>query len=139
MRRRRFRVRNLLLGWTAYWLALAVVGLSPAIIAIQRLASLGPGRGNVNAGVSDTGMYATVIQDGVTTYNGSISPLTVALLVAVPPLVTWTIFVLAAARTNDADENDGLRQAHVPSLNAGDTEFFSRSSPTSKRRSREGS
>jgi hypothetical protein len=139
VKHRRFRVRNLLLSWTAYWLALVVVGLSPAIIAIQRLASLGPGRGNVNAGVSDTGMYATVIQDGVTTYNGSISLLTVALLVALPPLVMWAVFVLATPRTNDADENDVVRQAHVPSLNAGDTEFFSRSSPTSKRTSREGS
>ena len=105
MRRRRFRVRNLLLGWTAYWLALVVVGLSPAIIAIQRLASLGPGRGNVNAGISESGMYATVVQDGVTTYNGSISLLGVALLVAGPPLVMWAVFVLATARTNDADKN----------------------------------
>ena len=139
MKRRRFRVRNLLLGWTAYWLALIVVGLSPAIIAIRRLASLGPGRGNVNAGVSDTGMYATVIQDGVTIYHGSISLLAVALLVAVPPLVMWAVFVIAAARTNDADENRVVEQSDVRSLNSGETELFSPSSPTSKRRSREGS
>ena len=139
MKRRRFRVRNLLFSWTAYWLALIVVGLSPAIVAIRRVASVGPGRGHINAGISDTGMYATVIQDGVTTYNGSISLLAVALLVALPPLIMWAIFVLAAARTNDADESRVVEHAGVTSLNSGDTEFFSPSSPTSKRTSREGS
>ncbi|HJQ11777.1 MAG TPA: hypothetical protein VJ840_12190 [Gemmatimonadaceae bacterium] len=139
MKRRRFRVRNLLLSWTAYWLALIVVGLSPAIIAIRRVAALGPGRGKINAGIGDTGLSATVFQDGVLTYSGSMSLLAAALLVAVPPLVMWAVFVIASSRTNDAGENGVVEQSDAPSLNAGNTEFFSPSSVTSKRTSREGS
>jgi hypothetical protein len=135
---RRFRVRNLLFAWSAYWLALIVVGLSPAIIALWRVAHAGPGRGNVNAGVSDTGLSATVIQDGITTYTGSISLTSAILLLALPPLVMWVVFLLAAPRTINAAQNPS-GDTNVAALNAGGTGFFRSSSSTSKRKSREGS
>jgi hypothetical protein len=120
-------------------LALIIVGLSPAIIAIRRIAALGPGRGSVNAGLTDGALHATVLQDGATIYNGAISLTAVALLVALPPLVMWIVFLIANARTNDAGVNRVTEQSDVRSLNPGNTEFFSPSSTTSKRKSREGS
>lgn len=138
MIRRRFRVRNLLLAWSTYWLALIAVGLTPAIAAIWRVSQLPPGRGSVNAGVSDRGLSATVLQDGVATYKGSISLLAVTLLIALPPLVMWAVF-LFSSRTIDAGGRDLVDQPDITSLNAGDAEIFRSSSSTSKRRSREGS
>ena len=138
MKRRLFRVRSLLLAWSAYWLALIAVGLTPAIAAIWRMSRLPHGRGSVNAGVSDGGLSATVLQDGVTTYKGSISLLAVALLIAIPPLVMWGVF-LFSSRTIDAGGRDVVDQSDVAGLNAGDAEIFRSSSSTSKRRSREGS
>ena len=138
MKRRRFRVRNLLLAWSAYWLALIAVGLSPAITAIWRVSQLPHGRGSVNAGVSDGGLSATVLQDGVTTYQGSISLLAVTLLIALPPLVMWAVF-LFSSRTIDAGDKDVLDESDIAALNAGDADMFKASSSTSKRRSRGGS
>lgn len=139
MKRRQFRVRNLLLAWSGYWLALIAVGLRPAIAAIWRLAHAPPGHGKIDAGISDAaGMHATVIQDGITTYSGSVSMLTVVLLLALPPLVMWAVFLLAAPRTINAGESaPGDRT--VAELNAGETGFFRSSSSTSKRETREGS
>jgi hypothetical protein len=114
------------------------VGLSPAIAAIWRVSQLPHGRGSVNAGVSDGGLSATVLADGVTTYKGSISLLAVALLLALPPLVMWAVF-LFSSRTIDAGERDFVEQSDITALNAGDAEIFRASSSTSKRRSREGS
>ena len=138
MKLRRFRVRNLLLAWAAYWLALIVVGLSPAITAIWRVARAGPGHGNVNAGFSDaSGMYATVVQNGATTYSSSVSMLTVILLLALPPLMMWAVFLLVAPRTINADESAFGKT--TDQLNAGETRFFGSSRSTSKRETREGS
>lgn len=139
MKRRQFRVRNLLLAWSGYWLALIVVGLSPAILAISRAARAGPGHGNVNAGISDAGgMYATVVQNGVTTFSGSVPRLTVMLLLAIPPLVMWAVFLIAASRTINAGES-ALGKKNVVQIDAGEASLFGSSSPTLKRETREGS
>lgn len=139
MKRRQFRVRNLLLAWSTYWLALIVVGLSPAIAAIWRVSQAGPGKGNVNAGFGDAGLTATVIQNGVTTYSGSMSLLSVTLLLALPPLVMWLIFLLTAPRTINAEKNSATERPAVAELSVGEPGFFRSSSSTSKRSSREGS
>lgn len=137
MRRRQFRVRNLLLAWSTYWLALIAVGLGPAIAAIWRVAQAGAGKGKVDAAFGDTGLHATVIQDGITTYSGSISMLAVTLLLALPPLVMWAVFLLTAPRTINAEKNVVDGGPALAELNAGEPGFFRSSSSTSKRGSRE--
>lgn len=136
MKRRQFRVRNLLLAWSTYWLALIVVGLSPAIAAIWRVSQAGRGS-RVNAGFGDGGLSATVIQHGVTTYSGSISLLSVALLVALPPLVMWLIFLLTAPRTINAEKSADGDGPAVAELHAGEAGVFRSSSSTSMRSPRE--
>lgn len=138
MKRRRFRVRNLFLAWSAYWLGLIVVGLSPAILAIWRMSRL-PG-GQINAAFGDQGLTATVLQNGITTYSGSISFLTLILLIALPPLVMWALF-LWTTRTRDAGEIERGEQPSAAALNEGtrDTHVARPSSTTSRYPSREGS
>ncbi len=141
MKRRRFRVRNLLLGWTAYWLALIAVGLSPAIAAVWRMSRDAHGKGSVNASVNDGVFTGNVLHNGVTTWTGSISVLALTMLVALPPLLMWAVFLFTTPRTIDQSETTLAGRGEATRLNVGDsgTEFFRASSSTSKRRTREGS
>ena len=137
MRRRQFRVRNLLLAWSAYWLALIAVGLAPAIAAIWRMSQTEHGKGSVNGGMTDGIISASVAQNGVTTWTGSISLLALTLLVALPPLVMWAIFLLTAPRTINAEKSSFGDGPAFAELNAGEPGFFRSSASTSKRGSRE--
>jgi hypothetical protein len=138
VKRRQFRVRTLLLGWTAYWLALIVVGLSPAIVAIWRMSQTPHGKGGVNAGVTDGVFSATVLQNGITTWSGSISFLALTLLIAVPPLLMWAFFFLTNSRTNNAGKTPFVGGPNAAQLNAAEPETLRNSDSTTKRRSREG-
>lgn len=140
MKPRRFRVRTLLLAWSTYWLALIAVGLSPAIAAIWRMSQLPHGKGSVNAGFNGGVLSASVLQNGVSTWTGSISVLGLTLLLALPPLVMWAFLLFTAPRTINAGESALGGQSSVAELNAGEsgTESFRTSGSTSKRRSREG-
>ncbi|HJP84504.1 MAG TPA: hypothetical protein VJ852_00810 [Gemmatimonadaceae bacterium] len=139
MKRRRFRVRNLLLSWTAYWLALIVVGLFPAGLAIWRMSQLPHGQGSVNASVNDGVVTANVLQNGATTWTGSISLLGLALLIALPPLVMWAVSLVVSARTINAGDTELSDGPDVAQLTPGVPDRFSTSASTSKRTSREGS
>jgi hypothetical protein len=97
------------------------------------------GKGSVNGGVTDGIVNASVAQNGITTWTGSISLLALALLIALPPLVMWGIFLLSAPRTINAEKSAVADGPAVAELNAGETGFFRSSSSTSKRSSREGS
>ena len=136
MKRLRFRVRNLLVGWTVYWLALIVVGLSPAILAIWRMSHVPHGKGSVNASVTDGVLTANVLQNGITTWTGSISFLGLVLLIAVPPLLIWAFLLFASARTINAGES-APGDSDAAQLDAGNPGMFGSSASTSKRRSRE--
>jgi hypothetical protein len=97
------------------------------------------GKGSVNGGMTDGIVSASVAQNGITTWTGSISLLALVFLVALPPLVMWGIFLLSAPRTINAEKNSVADGPAVAELNAGETRFFRSSSSTSKRSSREGS
>jgi len=138
VKRRQFRVRNLLVGWTTYWLAVIVVGLAPAIAAVWRMSQVPHGKGSVNAGVNDGVLTASVLQHGTTTWTGSISLTALALLIALPPLVMWAALLLASARTINAGDTRLSDESNVARVHAGEPESFGNSVSTSKRRSREG-
>jgi hypothetical protein len=118
---------------------LIVVGLGPAILAIWRMSQLPHGQGSANAGVNDGVVTANVLQNGVTTWTGSISMTSLALLIALPPLAMWAVWLLASARTINAGDSSPGAESEVAQLNGGETGLFDTSVSTSKRRSREGS
>ena len=137
---RRWRVGHLLTAWGAYWIGLVLVVLGPAFVAGWRMSRQPHGHGTVSAGVNDGIVTAFITDAGRTTWSGSISLLTLALLVAIPPLVLWLLWLAGSARTNNADEmrlknstsQSQLRGAE-PQIGIIDTS----SSSTSKRRVRE--
>ena len=136
-RRGWWRPRNLFLAWCGYWLALIVVGLAPAIAAAWRMSQQPHGVGAVNASFGNGALSATITAAGKTTWSGSISILTFALLVAGPPLVFWLIWLAGASRTNNAGRNAAETEAPHKELYATDSRPGFIESSTSKRTTRE--
>jgi hypothetical protein len=95
---RRWRPLHLLAAWNAYWLALAVVALWPALMAQLRIVQR-PGAGEtVNVSYGDGAISATMIHGGVTVWSASIHLATFLLLVAGPPLALWALWLAARRR-----------------------------------------
>ncbi len=62
------------------------------------------GHGSANANVGDGILSANIVDGGRTVWTGSISVLNLALLIAVPPLVLWLVWLAGSSRTKHADE-----------------------------------
>jgi hypothetical protein len=95
----RWRPWHLIVAWIAYWIALIVVGLGTPLRMILGGLAAPPGQGAVNASFSD-GMVSLVVKAGASSYTGSASLLSVALWVAIPPLLLFVLW--AATRSSPA-------------------------------------
>lgn len=136
---RRWRPGHLLLSWCLYWVALILVKLGPAIVLGWRLSR--PGHtGSVNASVTDGIVSANMVDAGRTVWAGSVPFGHLVLLVAGPPLVIWLVWLIGAARTNNAGENALKNQPRARELSATEPRtgiIETSSTSTSKRRTRE--
>jgi hypothetical protein len=101
---RRRRLGQLLLTWCAYWVGLTVVTLGPGLLAGWRMSQHTNGHGSANANVGNGILSANIIDGGRTVWSGSNSVLTLALLIAVPPLVLWLVWLAGSSRMKHADE-----------------------------------
>ena len=139
---RRWRPSLLFLAWCAYWVGLGLVKLAPAIAAAFRLSQQPHGHGNVNVSFGNGGFSATIIDGARTVWTGSISVLSLALLIAVPPLLLWLVWLAAPARTNNADAMASTKDERHSELRAAGPRIGiieNSTSSTSKRRAREDS
>jgi hypothetical protein len=84
----------LLAAWIAYWVVLIGVALGPAIAAIWRATHAGTGQGDVTLDFGNGAFSLIVKLAGKTIYSGAASLLSIALLVAGPPLVLWLLWVM---------------------------------------------
>lgn len=134
---RRWRPRHLLLAWCAYWVGLILVILWPAIAAGWRMSQQTDGHGSVNASMTNGILTANIIDSGRTTWTGSISFLSLVLLVTVPPLLLWLIWLAGAPRTNNAEIVPLKNRATQAGLNATEPRIGITDTTTSKRRARE--
>lgn len=100
----RWRPYHLLLGWIAYWVALLIFALGPAVPAILS-ATRENTHGEINASFSNTVLNFTVKEMGKLTWEGSVHLLTAALWIAVPPLVLWLFWL--RARSSDVRGDAG--------------------------------
>jgi hypothetical protein len=101
---KRWRPTTLLAWWVGYWLALAVFGLWPAWAAIWRATHASGGKSDVSFNVGDNGCSLTVHLNGHTTYAGTVSFLSLALFVAVPPLLLWVLWLAQRPRDTRIEE-----------------------------------
>ena len=137
---RRWRPRHLLLAWSAYWVGLVIVKLWPAIVAGWRMSQQPGSHGSANASMTDGILSANIVEAGHTTWAGSISVLTLAFLVAVPPLLLWLAWLADSSRTNHAGGNAVKNEKPASELHAAEPRIGIVDNPTSstlKRRARE--
>jgi hypothetical protein len=81
--------RKLFAAWIAYWVALAVVGLAPAIPALWRATHADTGQGGFSFGYGSGVFSLAVTLSGNTIWSGSVHALLLALWIGVPPLLLW--------------------------------------------------
>lgn len=95
---RRWRPVHLLGAWAAYWLALVVVAVIPPLLAHLQIPQ-GPGEHeSINLGFSDGVFSASVKYFDAVKWSGSIHFLSLALLVAGPPLALFAVWLAARRR-----------------------------------------
>ena len=93
----RWRAGHLLLGWCGYWLALLVALLAPMIPPLWRV-TRPDAHGSVSASAGD-GVLKVVFTEGASTaWTGEIRILTLTLLIGVPPLILWMLWLRAHRR-----------------------------------------
>jgi len=135
----RWRPRHLLLAWCGYWVGLILVKLGPAIIAGWQM-SRRDNHGSVNAGVADGIISADITEAGRTMWSGSMTLTHLAMLVAIPPLALWILWLVGSSRTNNAGGTALTNQIDQRELKATEPRIgiidTSSSSP-SERRARE--
>jgi hypothetical protein len=101
---KRWKPWQLLAAWSAYWVGLALVTLGPALVAGWRMSQRPHGHGSANASMANGILSANIVDSGRTAWSGSVSVLMLALLVAMPPLIIWLVWLAGSSRTKHADE-----------------------------------
>jgi hypothetical protein len=96
--------------------------------------------GSANVSFTNDILSATIADGAKTVWSGSISFLTLALLVAVPPLLIWLVWIVGSARTNHATgiarkTGQGRAELYAPEPGIGINGISTPS--TSKRQARE--
>jgi hypothetical protein len=136
---KRWKPSQLLLAWSAYWVGLVLVKLGPALLAGWRMSQKLDDHGSANANMGDGILSANIIDSGRTVWTGSVSVLTLSLLIAVPPLLMWLLWLAAPSRTKHADEIAAGSQRTKRELSAAEPRIgiIETSTSTSTRRARE--
>jgi hypothetical protein len=107
---KRWRPSTLLASWVVYWVVLAFVALGPAFAALWKATHAGSGKADFSLNFGN-GLFTLVVNaNGKMLYTGSASVLAIALLVGVPPLLVWALWV--AQRPRGERRPEDLRE-HV--------------------------
>jgi hypothetical protein len=94
----RWRPRHLLAAWVAYWIALVGFALAPAIGAAWPILTEPDAHGTISAGFENARLHLTIQRESSTLYSASAHFLTLALWVAVPPLLLWAAWLIRRGR-----------------------------------------
>jgi hypothetical protein len=100
----RWRPSTLLASWVVYWVVLVLVTLGPAFAAMWKATHSGSGKADFSLNFGN-GLFTLVVHaNGNTIYNGSASVLAIALLVGVPPLLLWGLWLSQRPRAQQRPE-----------------------------------
>jgi hypothetical protein len=94
----RWRPRHLAFAWIAYWIALLLVSLGPAITAALPVIGDEKGHGSISASFGSAGFSLSVLCGSTAVWRGEASLLSIALWVAGPPLLLWVAWMWRRAR-----------------------------------------
>jgi hypothetical protein len=93
---------SLLASWVGWWVILAAWKLGPALPALYRVSREGA-KGNANVQFGDDGFSATIAEAGKVAWEGHISLFALVLLIAVPPLLLWALWLRTRKRADDPE------------------------------------
>jgi hypothetical protein len=93
---------GLVAGWIAWWVFLAAWKIGPAVPAIYRVSRDGA-HGTANIQFGDGAFSATIVEGGKVAYEGRIGFLPLVLLIALPPLLLWALWLRSPKRTDAPD------------------------------------
>ena len=96
-----WRSGRLLLAWCAYWLALLLALVGPAIPALFRISREGAS-GTASATIGNGGLQMSVSEGGNVVWSLDINLILLVAAVAVPPLVLWALWLRAQSRERAA-------------------------------------
>ena len=99
----RWRPIHLFVPWAAYWIALLIVGIGPAIPAILRVTAPNA-HGEINAGFGDSLFSLTVKEAGQVAWTPSLHAFPLALWIGVPPLILFALWLRARSGSVRAAE-----------------------------------
>lgn len=111
-------------SWTAYWVALGTATLWTPVGQVLRLSKLGEGHSSMTAGFTNALLQLSMREDGNVVYSGSAHMVTIALWVAVPPLLLWVAWLRARPATENATQL--LKAQDAQQFGAGDAGFAAR-------------
>ncbi len=92
---------HLLTAWSAYWVGLAAVTLTPIVLAILQATAPGtpPGTSKVSASFSGTtGVTITITRMGHTILERTAGYVPIALWIGGPPLALWALWLAVRSR-----------------------------------------
>jgi hypothetical protein len=104
----RWRPYHLLISWCAYWLALLIVAVGPAVPAILRATGAPGNHGEINVSFGDGGFSLTVKELGQVTWHGVIGFLPAVLWMGLPPLALWLLWLRARGDALRADTRSSV-------------------------------
>lgn len=108
----RWSARGLLAAWSIYWVALLAIGGRSLMRIISFASSAPKGRGTVTAGLNDGLVQVVARLDGHQVLGGSMSVMSLALLIAGPPLALWALWLIQRPRREALPS--GERQPLLP-------------------------
>lgn len=94
---RRWGVNRLVGAWVAYWILLLAVSLRGMVMAFWRMRQSG-GHGSASVGIDDGRLEATVRDGSHVLWHGAVDFTTLALWLAVPPLVLLVLWLVLQPR-----------------------------------------
>lgn len=92
-----WRPGHLLAAWCAYWLALPLIWITPALPTLYRVSKPGA-HGNASLNFGDGAFQYVVSAAGQTDITGRVGVTTALVIAAVPPLVLWALWLRATRR-----------------------------------------
>ena len=93
--------RHLLAAWCLYWLALALAVVGPPVLRAWRLAHDPTRHGRATFSLKDGVFSAEIAERGGATWAASVHAVTVALWLAIPPLVLFAVWLARRPRAAD--------------------------------------
>jgi succinate-acetate transporter protein len=103
---RNWGAKHLLIAWGAYWLALAVATLKPALEVLGRLVRA-DAHGQANAAIGDGLLRLTITSGDGSAWTGAIQFSSLVLWLFGPPLVLWLLWAVSRPRRDlAASERD---------------------------------